>query len=146
MDIVNILQSKKIDVTKIPKWGAFLRKQWEDNFANHLTIKHKKDIYLWNDNGFCGYLWHLFSYEKKACLQGKEAEKAFDNERKNGCYIFWQHTDYVLILENSEVLNSNDLEDEYDIYVVNKEFNWTYVKTHETLLCGPYFSRKDTEK
>lgn len=25
----------------------------------------------------------------------------------------------------------------------NKEFNWTYVRTHETEWCGPYFSRRD---
>ncbi|WMM26176.1 DUF4275 family protein [Tissierella sp. MB52-C2] len=145
MKIASMLENKKIKVAEIPKWGTFLRKLWEDNFANHLTLEEKKDIYLWNNNDFCGYLWHLFSYEKKECLQGQEAEKAFNDEHKGSCYVFWQHTDYVLILENADVLNSNDLEGEYDIYVVDKEFNWTYVKTHETGLCGSYYGRKDTK-
>jgi hypothetical protein len=35
------------------------------------------------------------------------------------------------------------LKEEYDIYVVDREFNWTFVKTHETEWCGPYFSRRE---
>ena len=65
MKIASMLENKKIKVAEIPKWGTFLRKLWEDNFANHLTLEEKKDIYLWNNSDFCGYLWHLFSYEKK---------------------------------------------------------------------------------
>ncbi|HHY25415.1 MAG TPA: DUF4275 family protein [Desulfitobacterium dehalogenans] len=145
MELVNVLKNKKVKVTEMPKRGAFLRKQWENNFANHLSDEEKKNIYLWNNSGFCGYLWHLFSYEKRDCLKGEEAEKAFNNENKGSCYIFWEHTDHALILENAYILDSEDLEDEYDIYVVDKEFNWTYVKTHETLLCGPYFGRKETK-
>ena len=57
MEIIDILKSKKVEVTEIPKWGTFLRKQWEDNFANHICLKEKKAIYLYD-----GYLWHLFSY------------------------------------------------------------------------------------
>lgn len=142
MEISKILENKKIKTVEIPKWGTFLRKQWEDNFANHLSLEEKKDIYLYNNSGFCGYLWHLFSYEKKDCLQGQEAEKAFNKELKNSCYIFWQHTEYALIVENADILYANDFEDEDDIYVVDKEFHWTYVNTHETGLCGPYFSRR----
>ncbi len=143
MKIVNILKDKKIKVTEVPKWGVFLRKQWENNFADHINNEEKKNIYLWDDKTCCGYLWHLFSYEKRDFLQGREAEHAFNNEYKGFCYVFWQHEDYALILENAGVLNAKDLEEEYDIYVVDKEFNWTYVNTHETGLCGPYFSRRD---
>ncbi|WP_041917212.1 DUF4275 family protein [Desulfitobacterium dehalogenans] len=145
MEIVNMLKNKKVKVTEMPKRGAFLRKQWENNFANHLSNEEKKNICLWDNSEFCGYLWHLFSYKKRDCLKGEEAEKAFNNENKGSCYIFWEHTDHALILENAYILDSEDLEDEYDIYVVDKEFSWTYVKTHETLLCGPYFGRKDTK-
>ena len=34
--------------------------------------------------------------------------------------------------------------DEEDIYVVDKEFTWTYVNTHERS-CGPYFSKIKNE-
>ncbi|SCM11283.1 Uncharacterized protein BCRIVMBC120_05479 [Bacillus wiedmannii] len=29
-----------------------------------------------------------------------------------------------------------------DIYIVDKEFTWTFVKTHEHRWYGPYFARK----
>jgi hypothetical protein len=76
------------------------------------------------------------------CLKGDKAEQALNNEVKNNCYIFYQNSDYALIHENASKLIANDLKNELDIYVVDKGFNWTYVKTHETGWFGPYFSRK----
>lgn len=140
MDIFNIIEDKKIKITEMPIGGVFLRKQWEDYFSSHLSFEEKENIYL---DGFGGFLWHLFSYEKREHLQGEEAEKAFNNQKKDFCYVFWQHEEYALILENANRLNSSDLEEECDIYIVDKGFNWTYVSTHERGLCGPYFSRRD---
>jgi hypothetical protein len=80
---------------------------------------------------------------KKGCLKEEQADKAFNKERKSACYVFYQHSDDALILENASSFTADDLINEYDIYVVDKEFNWTYVKTHETGWCGPYFSRKN---
>lgn len=140
MELVNILRNRNIKVIEIPQWGAFLRKQWEDNFANHISSNEKKDIFL---NDTCGFLWHLFSYEKRTCLQGEEANKAFINMPKNSCYVFNQTTDDALILEAPFSISVDDLMEESDIYIVDKEFNWTYVKTHETGYLGPYFSLRD---
>ncbi|MFZ5966939.1 MAG: DUF4275 family protein [Bacillota bacterium] len=145
MEIIDMLKSKGVKVTEIPKWGTFLRKQWEDNFANHLSHREKEAIYLYDVDGVCGYLWHLFSYEKRDCLKGEEAEQAFNDEQKNACYIFYQDTDDALILEEAAAFNTNDLLNESDVYVVDKEFSWTYVKTHEVGWCGPYFSRSDVK-
>ena len=144
MDIVDKLKRKNIKVLDIPKWGTYLRKEWENNFANHLNEKEKKAIYLLDDGGFGGYLWHLFSYEKKDCLEGEKAEEAFNNERKNKCYVFFQHSDYALLLENASTFHTDDLIDEIgtDMYIVDKQFRWTFVLTHETGCLGPYFSRK----
>lgn len=145
MSINEILKNKSIKVIEVPKWGTFLRKQWENVFANHLSHNEKKEIFMYDDDGFCGYLWHVFSFEKRVCLKEQEAETAFNNERKNSCYIFYQHTDDVFIVEEAANLNANDLLNEFDVYVVDKEFNWTYVKTHETGWCDPYFSYRDTK-
>ncbi|WLR42301.1 DUF4275 family protein [Bacillus carboniphilus] len=144
MDIVDKLRNKNIRVKEIPKWGTYLRQEWENNFASHLSNKEKEEIYLYDHSGFCGYLWHLFSYEKKECLQGIEAESAFNNEMKNKCYVFFQHSDYALLLENASRFNTDDLRNEtgLDVYVVDNHFRWTFVKTHEIDFCGPYFSRK----
>ncbi|MEA3321144.1 MAG: DUF4275 family protein [Bacillota bacterium] len=144
MDIVDKLKNKNIKVMEIPKWGTYLRKEWEKNFANHLNEKEKKTIYLLDDEGFGGYLWHLFSYKKKDCLEGEKAEEAFNNERKNKCYVFFQHSDYALLLEKASTFHTNDLIDEIgpDMYIVDKQFRWTFVLTHESGWLGPYFSRK----
>src|SRR4051812_32018079 len=101
MDLVSSLRNKKLKVNEIPKWGTYLRKQWEENFVKHLSDKEKRSIYLYDDDGCCGYLWHVFSYEKKKCLKKEQANIAFNKELKQSCYVFYQHTDDVLILENA---------------------------------------------
>lgn len=140
MELVDILKNKKVKVTEIPKWGAYLRQQWESKFANHISHEEKKSIYLYDDRIACGYLWHVFSWGKRDYLKEEKAEKEFNNELKNTCYVFYQHSDYALILENASRFTADDLSNEEDVYVVDKELNWTYVKTHE-IECGPYFSR-----
>lgn len=143
IDLAESITSKKVKVKEIPKWGAYLRKQWEESFANHLSDKEKKSIYFYDDeNGFSGYLWHLFSYERRKCLKEEHADIAFNKEMKESCYVFYQHSDDALILDNASSLTAMDFVNEEDIYIVDKEFNWTYIVTHETGWCGPYFSRK----
>lgn len=142
MDLAESLRSKKVIVKEIPKWGAYLRKQWEDSFADHLSDNDKRSIYFYDEDGFCGYLWHVFSYERRKCLKEEEADIAFNKEVKKYCYIFYQHSDNALILEHASSLTARDFAEQEDIYVVDKEFNWTYAVTHETGWCGPYFSRK----
>jgi len=141
MDTISALKNKRMKVAEVPNWGVYLRKQWEDSFANHMSDEEKRKIFMFNDDGCCGYLWHLFSYEKRASLNGEEAFKAFNNVNKSCCYIFYQHDDDVLIIEHAHELNASDIL-EKDIYVVDKEFNWTFVITHETGYCGPYFSSR----
>lgn len=129
---------KKMRVLEIPKWGGYLRVKWETHYASHLSEKDKEDIYL-NDDG--GYLWHLFSYKQKECLEQEAAERAFTLEPKGPCFLFYQHSDYALRLENAVNLTIHDLHDQSDVYVVAADFSWTYVVTHEKDWLGPYFSR-----
>jgi hypothetical protein len=142
MDLVVALRKKKIKVIEIPKWGTYLRKRWEDEFASHLNVAEKKAIYLYDEDGACGYLWHIFSYEKRNTLQEEQADTTFNREYKKSCYVFYQHSDDALILEHAGAIRAEDFEEQEDVYVVDKEFNWTYVRTHETGWLGPYFSRK----
>ncbi|MEI5908470.1 DUF4275 family protein [Bacillus spongiae] len=142
MNLLDTLISKKIKTREIPKWGTYLRRQWENEFANHLSDEEKKSIHLYDEDGVCGYLWHIFSYEKKESLKNKSAELAFDRELKEFCYVFYQSTNDALIVENASSLRAIDLINEEDIYITNKTFDWTFVITHETGWCGPYFSIK----
>ncbi|MFE8699502.1 DUF4275 family protein [Cytobacillus sp. FJAT-54145] len=142
MDIVDLLKQKKIRVIEIGNWGGYLRNEWEKQFANHLSQSDKKSIYLFDQDGACGYLWHLFSYGKRNCLTEELANEAFNQAHKKSCFLFYQHSDTAFIIENASGFTADDLHDESDVYIVDKHFNWTYVKTHETGWCGPYFSRK----
>lgn len=46
MELYEKLEIKKIKTINIPKWGTYLRKQWEDNFANHLSPQEKNIIMI----------------------------------------------------------------------------------------------------
>ncbi|TPV41301.1 DUF4275 family protein [Bacillus dicomae] len=148
MIFLDVLRKKNMKVREFQKWGVYFRKRWEDNFANHLSDEEKEDIFLYGDKYGCGYLWYIFSYEKKKCLEGTEAESAFHDEVKKDCYIFYQHCDDVLLIKDASLLSMDDIlretDDMYkgDIYIVDKDFTWTFVKTHEHRWYGPYFTRK----
>ncbi|MFI8684754.1 DUF4275 family protein [Rossellomorea sp. NPDC077527] len=141
-DLYERLKDRNMKSIEIPKWGPYLRKKWEAAFVSHLSDEDKESIFLHDDGSFCGYLWHVFSYEKKECLEREKAQDAFRQQPKKGCYVFYQHSDYALLLENASRLSVDDLMDEQDVYVVDKKFNWTYVQTHETGYCGPYFCHR----
>ncbi|HFJ9405333.1 TPA: DUF4275 family protein [Bacillus paranthracis] len=141
MEFLDVLRKKNMKVREFRNWGVYFRKCWEDNFANHLSDEEKEDIFLYGDKYGCGYLWHIFSYEKKKCLEGKEAENTFHNEGKKECYIFYQHCDDVLLIKDASLLSMDDMY-KGDIYIVDREFTWTFVKTHEHRWCGPYFAKK----
>ncbi|WP_430507761.1 DUF4275 family protein [Rossellomorea marisflavi] len=144
MNMIDRLIEKNIKVRDIPGWGAYLKKERETHFAGHLSDKEKQSIYLLDADGFGGYLWHLFSYKKKKCLEGEKAEVAFRDQRKHSCFIFFQDTEDALLLEDASGFDVIDLSSEVgrDIYVVDKQFRWTFVLTHETDWLGPYFSRR----
>ena len=42
--------------------------------------------------------------------------KAFNRERKDSCYIFYQHSDYAVRINHAPKLTASDLEFEEDIY------------------------------
>jgi len=141
--LIYALKKKDIKITEMLNGGVFLRERWEKSFANHMTRNEKEAIYLYDNDGCCGYLWHLFSYEKKDCLKSEVAEQAFNNEQKNECYVFYQHTNDAIEIEGAYELKATDLKNEFDVYVVDKDFSWTYVNTHETGWIGPFFCKKE---
>ncbi|RKD26051.1 hypothetical protein BEP19_02525 [Ammoniphilus oxalaticus] len=145
MDVSEKWRNKDIRVTKIPEQGALLRNKWESYFAAHLSNQEKNEIHLLDQESCRGHLWHVFSYEKKDCLEGQKAEDAFNLEPKNTCYLFFQDADEVLLLENASMLSAADFVHvtKKDMYIVDNQFRWTFVITHETGWLGPYFSRSE---
>ncbi|MET1118259.1 DUF4275 family protein [Priestia megaterium] len=133
------LKKKGMFVKKLANQGKLFRKRWENEFASALSASQKKKIYM--DQ----FLWHAFSYEKLSCLQGEQAIQAFEQQIKNDCYLLFEHDERVLQLSKCKHLTSADLSGNAnmyleDLYVVDEDFTWTYVITHESS-CGPYFYR-----
>ena len=139
-----ILIDKKVDFQVLDNLEE-IRNKWIEIFAGNLTERERKEIR--RDN----HLWYAFNSEKKDYLEGEDAVEAFNNLRKKGYYVFFDYDRYddedLFGYENKvfEVFGWNKMKAEDfscgDIYIVDKEFTWTYVYTHEGFWCGPYFCK-----
>lgn len=111
--------------------------KWLDTFASNVSKSDVKKYVKSTGN----YIWHIFSWgllHKDQYLSGDEAKKAYDGIDKSGAsYLEWfedKHTkDLTLDLNAASALDAFS-----EVYVVGKDFKWTYIKTHEGM-CGPYF-------
>ncbi|QUH26500.1 DUF4275 family protein [Serpentinicella alkaliphila] len=109
-----------------------LKEKWESIFAKNLTEEERKEIY------FNQFLWHIFSYEKVTFLKTNRAREAFNNVIKDEVIAFYQNNNIVHHFKNGAFLKDTDFDSEDDLYIVDTNFQWTYVVTHEEQ-CGPYF-------
>lgn len=118
-------------------------KKWLNTFVPDLTDKQYNEWFI--DQ----YLWHVFSYEvisKENVLTGDMARKAYDNIDKENA-IMIQIWDDEIIEETEELIdeykNWEAIEDIPELFIVDKDWKWTYVSTHENGWCGPYFYKID---
>lgn len=132
MYLVEKLKLKNVSIEVLNNAGKDLCKLWEETFTGNLSNTKKSKIYL-NQ-----YLWHIFSYQQVEHLSEQEAIVAFNTIKKNECFAFYQNRDKAIKLINSKDIKAKDFENENDIYIVDKNMNWTYVNTHE-FYWGPYF-------
>ena len=117
-------------------------KKWLSVFAPELTNDQYNDCYVYL------YLWHVFSYElvpKENVLTGDMARDAYNNINKEGA-IMIQLWDEETSEQVSAILDEyktwEKIEDIPELYIVDREWKWTYVSTHENGWCGPYFYKK----
>lgn len=121
-----------------------IENKYINTFFSQLTKADKKNIF------FDHYLWHAFSYKKVACLEGKLAITEFEKKIINNVYIFSQGDDNFIEKENLTYKQLLDMIRKEiiapDCYVVDKNFRWTFVFTHETntnsdeYYIGPFFT------
>ena len=115
-----------------------LRERWLDTFAADVSEEDLGKYVL-----ACGsYLWNIFSEKLVPCLEGDEAQKALAELPDTDCHRFYkeyppQDQPRIKAISMAEV---SSLPDDLDWYLVDKDFTWTYVHTHEED-CGPYFCR-----
>ena len=89
------------------------------------------------------YIWHIFSWElldKKLYLSGDDAKIAYNQiDKTDAFYIEW-FKDQCTKNITGDFHTASALDDFVEVYVVGKDFEWTYIKTHESI-CGPYFMK-----
>ena len=109
--------------------------RWLDTFAEGADEASLGKCVLAENN----YFWHLFSYKLVPCLEGNAARSALPQEP---CWQFYREyppADAPLVrpVTPEEIAS---LPCDRDWYLVDKDFTWTYVHTHEEA-CGPYFCK-----
>ena len=114
--------------------------QWLRHFANGVS-KIQIESYVKDQ-----YIWHVFSYDlisDEKLLMGDEARNAFDQADKSAC-ICCDMFGNSGVREGLSGCDSSKMIEEHftELYVVAKDYSWTYSKTHENGSCGPYFYRK----
>ena len=127
-------------------------KKWIRAFAADVPNEIIKN----NVTASCNFLWHVFGWGKESYLQGDDARKALDAlPPKQKCILFFNGysvrgkniiEDVSLIANKLSSLQIDELQEKQDfskqdIYLVEQNFKWTYVITHESD-CGPYFCKE----
>ncbi|ODU56327.1 MAG: hypothetical protein ABT01_04115 [Clostridium sp. SCN 57-10] len=86
------------------------------------------------------HLWHLFTWGNVTCLKGDNARSAFDDLQYAEAVRFYDgYSNHIEGVSAVEKISSKkvDKDKKSDVYIVAKDFSWTYVRTHEFDL-GPY--------
>ena len=115
-----------------------LRERWLDTFAADVSEENLGKYVLAGGS----YLWNIFSEKLVPCLEGNAACKALAELPDTECYRFYkeyppQDQPRIKAVSMEDVAS---LPDDLDWYLVDKDFTWTYVHTHEED-CGPYFCK-----
>lgn len=116
--------------------------QWLRHFAPNLSKKQ------YNEYVKGQYIWHVFSWKLIDCeelLTGDEARRAFDAAIKDDCICCDMFGSGVMDRLPAHYSSAANIDSgAVEFYVVAADYTWTYVKTHESDCCGPYFLRKQT--
>ncbi len=124
-----------------PTSRKVLKNRWLDAFAQNAPEAELGRWVLAEGN----FLWHLFSAKLVPCLEGEAAKKALAEVPDGNLYVFYyeyppEGAPLSRPISKAEALALPEPENLYgaDWYLVDKDFTWTYVHTHEGDL-GPYF-------
>lgn len=128
------------DIKQIGMSDDELLKKWLSTFGKNVDKKLMKEYIT----SYGNLLWHLFTWGKVPCLQGDDARKAFDDMHYEEAIRFYDG--YASHIEKISVIGkisakAVDKDRGSDVYIVAKDFSWTYVRTHEIEWCGPYFCK-----
>jgi len=101
-----------------------------------------------------GYDWHVFTYGYASALAGKRAIDSYARKTSHDGYVFTHTVEEPLCCFSRHLPSYAAIEhvlelfpDKADIYVVGRDFQWTFVVTHETSCgVGPFFCEASSMK
>ena len=117
-----------------------LIKKWLSVFGEDVDAKIVEE----HVTSYGNHLWHLFTWGNVGCLEKDNARKAFDNLQYTEAIKFCGgYSNQIKDISIVEKTTAKELDDDFesDVYIVAKDFSWTYVRTHEREDCGPYFCK-----
>lgn len=114
-------------------------------FANNVSKDLLKKYHVGKKKN--DFLWNLFASKLVCCFEGDEARKEYDKVSKDNAIEIQYDNGFLGIGFNeiSPLPNEHYSSLEIDnvgipeLYVLDKDFSWCYIITHEFNLCGPYF-------
>ena len=129
------------DIKQIEMSDDELMKKWLSAFGKNVD----KGLMEEHVTSYGNLLWHLFTWGEVPCLQGDDARKAFDDLQYEEAIRFYDG--YASHIEKVSAIGkvsakAVDKDRGSDVYIVAKDFSWTYVRTHEIGICGPYFCQR----
>ncbi len=122
-----------------------LIEKWLATFGKNIDPKLMED----HVTSYGNLLWHIFTWGNVPCLKGDEAREAFDHLQYTEAIRFYDgysnHIEKVSVVGKLSA-KKVDKDRGSDVYIVAKDFSWTYVRTHEIGWCGPYFCKIEENK
>lgn len=124
------------------------KKQWLAVFAKSISRQKIQKYVI----GTGDLIWHVFSWKllpEGRFLTGDDARLAYDRlgryPKETALFIepFGEGKSFSLPAHRA---TSKALEAYTEIYVTANDFSWTYIKTHEGDMCGPYFFQPGKEQ
>ena len=134
---IRYFAAQKEAQTKQEEIDAF-RNNWVTHFAAGIPKKDLDRYVL----GRGGLLWHVFSWNllRDVFLTGDAARKAYNRQNKKTALYYEPYEENGVLHGCPERFRTAESLDELtEIYIMEETGAWTYIKTHEGDLCGPYF-------
>ena len=130
---------KSVKYTKLS--DEALMEKWLFTFGKGVDKKKMEE----HVTSYGNHLWHLFTWGEAPCLKGEDAREAFDALQYEEAIRFYDgyagHIEKASVIEKITA-KAVDKDKASDVYIVAKDFSWTYVRTHEEGWCGPYFCKR----
>lgn len=152
------LQELHIGFEIVPNRDQEWEHRWESAFTNNISNSQKRKM------AFKQTMWNVFSWGKVESLIEQQAIDAFDQQKKGGCYLIYALGEEAIYIpkasrikakdiihigsprggsdntDNEQPVSASSVNYLIDLYIVDEDFTWTYVLTHEEE-CGPYFHK-----